>query len=27
PNFRRVDALIRNAQGQPLLTLSTIIGR
>ena len=27
PNFRRVDALIRNAQGQPLLTLSTIVGR
>ena len=27
PNFRRVDALIRDAQGQPVLTLSTIVGR
>ena len=27
PNFRRVDAVIRNAQGQTLWTLSTIVGR
>lgn len=27
PNFRRVDAVISNDQGQPLLMLSTIVGR
>ncbi len=27
PNFRRVDALIANDQGVPLLSLSTIVGR
>ncbi|MBV8379907.1 MAG: type II secretion system minor pseudopilin GspI [Paucibacter sp.] len=27
PNFRRVDAAVRNADGQPLLTLSTIMAR
>ena len=26
PNFRKVDAFIANAAGQPLLTLSTIVG-
>ena len=27
PNFRRVDAQIANEAGQPVLTLSTVIGR
>lgn len=27
PNFRRVDAQIANAEGLPLLSLSTIVGR
>ncbi len=27
PNFRRVDAAIRADQGQPVLTLSTIMGK
>lgn len=27
PNFRRVDAVIRDAAGRPVLTLSTILGR
>lgn len=27
PNFRRVDALIRNADDQHVLTVSTIVGR
>ena len=27
PNFRRVDAQIANQAGQPVLTLSTVIGR
>ncbi|MCX2861406.1 type II secretion system minor pseudopilin GspI [Paucibacter sp. PLA-PC-4] len=27
PNFRRVDALVANDQGVPLLSLSTIVGR
>jgi len=27
PNFRRVDASISDDQGQPVLTLSTIMGR
>lgn len=27
PNFRRVEALLRNAEGTPLLSLSTIMGR
>jgi general secretion pathway protein I len=27
PNFRRVDALVADAAGQPLLRLSTILGR
>jgi general secretion pathway protein I len=27
PNFRRVDATVRDESGQPLLTVTTIIGR
>jgi general secretion pathway protein I len=27
PNFRRVDARIASAEGQPLLAISTILGR
>ena len=27
PNFRRVDAMIANAGGQPVLTLSTVLPR
>jgi len=27
PNFRRVDALVADDAGQPLLTLSTVVGR
>ena len=27
PNFRRVEAQLRNAEGTPLLGLSTIVGR
>ena len=27
PNFRRVDAAVRGADGQPLVTLSTVLGR
>lgn len=27
PNFRRVDALVADEQGRPLLTLSTVVGR
>lgn len=27
PNFRRVDARIASAEGQPLLSISTILGR
>lgn len=27
PNFRRVDAAVSDANGQPLLVLSTIVGR
>lgn len=27
PNFRRVDAAVANDQGQPVLNLSTIMGR
>ncbi len=27
PNFRRVDAVIRDAQGHTLWTLSTVVGR
>lgn len=27
PNFRRVDAVIRDAQGRTLWTLSTVLGR
>jgi general secretion pathway protein I len=27
PNFRRVDAVILSEAGQPLLTLSTVLGR
>ncbi len=27
PNFRRVDAIISNAQAQPLITISTVMGR
>lgn len=27
PNFRRVEAMLRNAEGTPLLSLSTIVGR
>jgi general secretion pathway protein I len=27
PNFRRVDAVVYDGQGHPLLTLSTVLGR
>ena len=27
PNFRRVDAVVRNADGQPLLTVTTVTSR
>ena len=27
PNFRRVDAVVRNADGQPLLTVTTVASR
>ena len=27
PNFRRVDASVRDEAGQPLLTITTVIGR
>ncbi len=27
PNFRRIDAQVFNAQGQPVLTLSTVLSR
>jgi general secretion pathway protein I len=27
PNFRRVDAVVRDEAGRPLVTLSTILGR
>ena len=27
PNFRRVDAAVADSAGQPLLTLSTVLGR
>jgi len=27
PNFRRVDAQVANEAGEPVLTLSTILGR
>ena len=27
PNFRRVDAQVFNEVGEPLLTLSTVLGR
>ncbi len=27
PNFRRIDAQMATAEGQPLLSLSTVIGR
>jgi general secretion pathway protein I len=27
PSFRRVDAVISDEQGQPLVTLSTVVGR
>ena len=27
PNFRRVDAIVKDDNGRPLLTLSTVLGR
>ena len=27
PNFRRVDALVRDEAGRPLVTISTVLGR
>jgi general secretion pathway protein I len=27
PNFRRVDAVVSDANGRPILTLSTVLGR